>query len=142
MFIKINIIILILFVKLFYGTIGNLLKACGLCSTIISYKLTFNLPNFNDRIPQGKGNRGGVGALLNESLPNIKGSLVDDLVNSTQTTSGAFSISAIRSDTTGSATGTLRVATLNFDASSSSNTYKDNAPVQQAAVVVCFCIKY
>ena len=123
-------------------TYSALFAAIGTLYGVGDGSSTFNLPNFNDRIPQGNGNRGGVGALLNESLPNIKGSLVDDLVNSTQTASGAFSISAIRSDTTGAATGTLRVATLNFDASSSSNTYKDNAPVQQAAVIVCFCIKY
>lgn len=75
-----------------------------------------------------------IGGIKSESLPNIKGSLAGDFVNSSQTTSGAFSTSDIRSDTAGNLSGTVRVATLNFDASSSSSTYQDNAPVQQEVV--------
>lgn len=81
-----------------------------------------------------------IGGIKSESLPNIKGSLVDDLVNSSQTTSGAFSISNIIADTTGNATGSLIKATLNFNASRSSSTYQDNAPVQQEAVQYPYCI--
>ena len=33
-------------------------------------------------------------------------------------------------------------AEADFNASRSSSTYKDDAPVQQDATVVCFCIRY
>ena len=35
--------------------------------------LTFNLPNFQDRVIRGSGTRGTVGTYKAESLPNITG---------------------------------------------------------------------
>ena len=123
-----------------------MLKACGLCSTIISYKLTFNLPNFNDRIPQGSGSRGVVGSYLAESLPNITGvagSIIGPNSAGFGQKSGVFKESSTLETmkvNSGDYTGANN--DLIFNASHSSSTYQDNAPVQQAATVVIFCIKY
>lgn len=97
---------------------------------------TFNLPNFVDRIPQGTGSRGTVGTYLAESLPNITGKFD----SYSATTTGAFK-------TLNALIGNLNAQVpylyaKEFDASLSSEVYKDNAPVQQAATVVNFCIKY
>lgn len=105
---------------------------------------TFNLPNFNDRIPQGKGNRGTVGAYLSESLPNITGTFggsyytrSESATNDTGAFQNTLTISANRGGGNEHTS-----STHSFDASRSSSTYQDNAPVQQAATVVNFCIKY
>ena len=101
------------------------------------------MPNFNDRIPQGKGSRGDVGTYLSESLPNITGSIsiVDRALGGAG--SGAFySTNMSNKWANWSQAGGGGALDYIFDASRSSSTYQNNAPVQQAATVVNFCIKY
>ena len=98
-----------------------------------------------------------VGAYLSESLPNIAGSATSwDDSNSKRTdfgaiagkTTGAFTrrtgyrTKTVDSGNMPAADNNASNTMLGFDASRSSSTYQDNAPVQQAATVVNFCIKY
>lgn len=93
-----------------------------------------------DRVLQGAGTRGAVGTTINESLPNIKGALT----NNAQMNIGAVTASGAFITTTGSTnkycsegTGTAtRPNGYDFDASRSSSTYQDNAPVQQDGYLV------
>lgn len=85
-----------------------------------------------------------VGAYLSESLPNITG--FEDMWGvgtGTDNPSGSYKKRATgtNADITRGG-GQLQTYLHEFDASRSSSTYQNNAPVQQAAVVVCFCIKY
>ena len=102
---------------------------------------TFNLPNFVDRIPQGSGSRGTVGAYLAESLPNIRGRFA----NWAQNGRGVLQEGALYGNGTsgagGQAQGSNNTA-MALDASRYSSIYQDNAPVQQAATAVVFCIRY
>ena len=91
-----------------------------------------------DRVLQGAGSRGAVGSTLEESLPNITGAFHhNDLFSGTATASGAFTTTAAPE---GSFVGALQdsrtTARWDFDASRSSSTYQDNAPVQPAAYLV------
>ena len=97
---------------------------------------TFNVPNFTNRIPQGSGSRGAVGAYLAERLPNITGSFATDGGSSARDCFYLIGTSVPYSG--GDSDGEM----VGFDASRSSSTYQDNAPVQQAATVVVFCIRY
>lgn len=84
-----------------------------------------------------------VGAYLSESLPNITGGFGVRAGADSYEWSGAFGYS--RGPETQAVTGKpdqVSSVIYNFDASRSSSTYQDNAPVQQAATVVNFCIKY
>lgn len=86
----------------------------------------------SDRVLQGAGTRGAVGSTVEESLPNITG-YFNSGSNST-TSSGAFvtnNVTATGAGSTGSVSGRL-----DFNASRSSSTYQDNAPVQQDAYLV------
>ena len=83
--------------------------------------------------------------MLAESLPNITG--YNDIAGATGVNgvaSGAFTknIFAQNTDYQSIASSENGLASSTFNASLSSSTYKDNAPVQQAATVVIFCIKY
>ena len=118
-------------------TYSALFAAIGTLYGVGDGSSTFNLPNFNDRIPQGSGSRGMVGAYLSESLPNITGSITGTTYRGAN---GAFSQTAT-SGWSGTSTYT-GPADFDFNASRSSSTYQNNAPVQQAATVVNFCIKY
>ena len=93
-----------------------------------------------DRVLQGAGTRGAVGTTINESLPNISGSL-------NATCSGANGnlptrVGCMNATGTGTmlnaGTGTVYVnnATISVDASRSSSTYQNNAPVQQDGYLV------
>ena len=97
---------------------------------------TFNVPNFTNRIPQGSGSRGTVGTYLSESLPNISGQFDSYSAKAT----GAFkALNALMGNLNAQVP---YLYAKEFDASLSSEVYKDNAPVQPAATVVNFCIKY
>ena len=101
---------------------------------------TFNLPNFVDRIPQGTGSRGTVGAYLAERLPNIFGNMFLGGDGAFEP-SGAFykgNVQTIKQLYTNRSD----LPAVLFNASRSSSTYQNNAPVQQAATVVKFCIRY
>lgn len=85
-----------------------------------------------DRVLQGAGTRGVVGTTLNESLPNITGKFRGS--NSAYPASGAFYYT---NDTANTDTGSLvQINGNGFDASLSSPTYQDNAPVQPDAYLV------
>lgn len=77
----------------------------------------------------------GIGNLVNESLPNITGSTAAALATTTSATPvGAIYASSSSGNPLvagGTSYGSLA---WNFDASRSSSTYQDNAPVQQEAV--------
>nr|DAP34842.1 MAG TPA: hypothetical protein [Caudoviricetes sp.] len=81
-----------------------------------------------------------MGAYLAESLPNITGFLGAQNV-ATQNLSGAFYKSGNVSAGT-FASGGSAIQLTYFDSSLSSSTYQANAPVQQAAAVVTYCIRY
>lgn len=138
-----------MFVKLFYGTIGNLLKACGLCSTIISYKLTFNIPNFNDR-STWQSSVQPVGYKELGSLPNITGTGYDsvadsDVVALTASASGALYCSNKNTNyhTLWNGARQTTRSVLTIDASRSSSCYgRSGDIVIPTAVVIKFCIKY
>lgn len=92
-----------------------------------------------DRVLQGAGTRGSVGNTLNESLPNIKGTAQTAPGRSSYIVNGALNIYATQNATNVYANGALQTNTqygISFDASRSSSTYQDNAPVQQDAYLV------
>jgi len=91
---------------------------------------------------QGSGLRGVVGTALNESLPNITGEYKGNFSTQSGTASGALSKSNETPHAifgTGSAP---RGFDITFDASNSSSTYQDNAPVQQNALCIVYIIKF
>ena len=89
-----------------------------------------------DRVLQGAGTRGSVGTTVNESLPNITGTFQADFQTYALALSGAFSKTVV--NTTAIKDGGLGTqhCTYSFNASNSSSTYQDNAPVQQDAYLV------
>jgi hypothetical protein len=89
-----------------------------------------------DRVLQGAGTRGAVGTTINESLPNIKGKFVAYRWTGSSSYSGAIYQSDIVTNMTMNAGNTVGQATQNLDASLSSSTYQDNAPVQQDGYLV------
>ncbi len=94
-----------------------------------------------DRVLQGAGTRGSVGDTLDESLPNITGKFGvtdDDTYNVVGDTSGAFyNTNIVKGNTLGAPqVGNSRGQIVGFNASNSSSTYQDNAPVQQDAYLV------
>lgn len=101
---------------------------------------TFNVPNFVNRIPQGSGSRGTVGAYLAESLPNFQANL-GDIFPYTET-SGAVTSTKKKVGWTIVNGSNLVNGDTTIKPSVTSSTYQDNAPVQQAAAVVNLCIRY
>mgnify|MGYP003292318524 CR=1 FL=1 len=91
----------------------------------------------SDMVLQGAGTRGSVGTTLTESLPNIKGEASWYYHQDNASTTGAiyFGSADYTGKLQGSAGGTTAVR-FNIDASRSSSTYQDNAPVQQDAYLV------
>ena len=94
-----------------------------------------------DRVLQGAGTRGVVGTTLNESLPNIRGKVRNGGVNQQSYSwamngEGAFfnNYTSIQSKAT--TAGSQVNCGVDFDASRSSPTYQDNAPVQPDAYLV------
>lgn len=91
-----------------------------------------------DKVIQIAGTRGSVGDTLNESLPNITGEMQAGIrgLAVAPTMTGAFGSktagSVYYSNDASNATNT----TYDFDASRSSSTYQDNAPVQQDAYLL------
>ena len=91
---------------------------------------TIRLPSVVN--PQGLLGLSGIGNLVNESLPNIKGLLIGEnegLQGCFNTTTTDSSKNALTSDSSSPARGEIQ-----FNASRSSSTYQNNAPVQQEAV--------
>lgn len=103
-----------------------------------------------DKVLQGAGTRGSVGTTVNESLPNIKGSIfaagggdgpTGDGIAVFRSASGAFSVNrdyqyAPQKSSSGWAGTYASYGEANFDANDSSSTYQDDAPVQQDAYLV------
>lgn len=90
-----------------------------------------------DRVLQGAGDRGSVGTTIEESLPNITGTLAEFAhgSGSASGTKGAFKTTYTSSNSGTSGSG-LGYNSTTFDASRSSSTYQNNAPVQPAAYLV------
>lgn len=88
-----------------------------------------------DRVLQGAGTRGAVGSEIDESLPNIKGEGWNIGGAQNSDWRGAFSANVTTrfTVTSGTANGGGK---LYFNASDSSSTYQDNAPVQQDGYLV------
>lgn len=88
-----------------------------------------------DRVLQGAGTRGSVGTTINESLPNIKGS-ISSVAYATQQ-NGALIINSLGGYNQSGSSASLKGSTeIKFDASNSSSIYQDDAPVQQDAYLV------
>lgn len=91
-----------------------------------------------DRVLQGAGSRGAVGTTVDESLPNIKGKY-NIIVNNTAET-GIWNASGAlykgSNESVGSSSAKETSGSLVFDASRSSSTYQDGAPVQQNAYLI------
>ena len=95
-----------------------------------------------DRVLQGAGVRGAVGATLNESLPNIKNSFAiragvdapDGLINIDYSRGGTTPVVL----TSGAGASVI----LSTSADKSSSTYQDNAPVQTNALCIVYAVKY
>lgn len=103
---------------------------------------TFNIPNSNDRVLQGKGTRGIVGTRLNESLPNIKGAFGYNIITE-GSLPGSGAISTYAGGYNAGASGTAyTMRSFSFSASYHSSIYQDNAPVQQDALCMNYIIKY
>lgn len=75
-----------------------------------------------------------AGLIKNESLPNITGKQTNVMVGPDKVNSGVFDLSSVKGISTTYGTITSPTIELNFDASRSSSTYQDNAPVQQEAI--------
>ena len=98
---------------------------------------------------QGAGTRGAIGTTLDESLPNIKGSFAvrksDASSNTIFDKRGVFSGTATTTDRSTPLSwegATVNSQPIGFDASLSSSTYQDNAPVQQDALCINYIIKF
>lgn len=88
-----------------------------------------------DRVLQGAGSRGAVGSTLEESLPNIKGSMTGDISQAYAT--GALKLTnAYNGEMWQGAMSVGRMRDWELNASLSNSTYQDNAPVQPAAYLV------
>lgn len=99
------------------------------------------MPNFQDRVIQGSGTRGSVGTYKTESLPNIKGDTTHQANYNKSPTVPFVNSANIRANTLGAQSYT-NAYSLEFNASLSSSTYQDDAPVQQNALLIQCCIKY
>ena len=80
----------------------------------------------------------GIGNLVNESLPNITGSIYSNMLEGSMSWTGSgclYGTQTVSNNkyTTGGTTNNTP-DTINIDASRSSSTYQNNAPVQQEAV--------
>ena len=92
-----------------------------------------------DRVLQGAGTRGSVGDTLNERLPNITGTAQTAPGRSSFIADGVFQYFTTQNATNVYANGAAQTNTqygISFDASRSSSTYQNNAPVQQDAYLV------
>lgn len=103
------------------------------------------MPDFQDRVIQGSGTRGNVGTYKAESLPNITGnSFGSFFLDFTDYGSSLFG-STVSSGYQGKIANGNAGSTgnqLNLDASRSSSTYQNGAPVQSNALLIQCCIKY
>lgn len=96
----------------------------------------------SDKVLQGAGTRGNVGTTLDESLPNIKGKFGSHDSKANYGWSfgeGCFQreqgTSSYRYTSTSDSNSDVAIK-MTIDASRSSSTYQDNAPVQQDAYLV------
>lgn len=91
-----------------------------------------------DKVIQIAGTRGSVGDTVAESLPNIKGGFqTNNMATDNNFSLGAFSASTGETSYgVSSNQSTTRYSNYSFDASHSSSTYQDDAPVQQDAYLL------
>lgn len=113
-----------------------------------SFIWTFNLPDFQDRVIQGSGTRGNVGTYKTESLPNITGFAVGSTnqVGQFQQNARNGCVETYNKGpgyiTSQFTTSIVAADSFQVNASWSSSTYQDNAPVQPNALLIQCCIKY
>lgn len=88
----------------------------------------------SDRVLQGAGTRGSVGSTVNESLPNITGEF-GTLNNTNVQPTGCFDYGTTSTRNQGGSSA-IQANGITIDASRSSSTYQDDAPVQQDAYLV------
>lgn len=110
---------------------------------------TFNLPNFDDRVLQGKSSTNPVGTYKSAGLPNITGdssgggtSLGNFFTGGANAGTGAIRLSATRNRTSIGAGSTNGWGNFSIDASLSNSIYGNSATVQPPAACVRFVIKY
>ena len=101
------------------------------------------LPDINGRVLQATTTASQVGALLEASLPNISGHLIDNFAGSYGINSdGAFSVRTTGLQNVGSVDiGSSGYFEFTFDASKSSSAYNGNK-LQPSALQVLPCIKF
>ena len=100
---------------------------------------TFNLPNLVDKFVQGNATSGTV---KTAGLPNITGNFPIELVNPSNSASGAFTLSKGSQNNRGIAGGTYTWGGVSIDASRSSSIYGNSTTVQPPAVTMRYIIKY
>jgi hypothetical protein len=90
-----------------------------------------------DKVIQIAGTRGSVGDTLAESLPNIKAGTItiSDWGGQETQITGAWELEWTNSTNLNGGSSATEYA-INFNASRSSSTYQDNAPVQQDAYLL------
>ena len=104
------------------------------------------MPTFAARYPKGPSSSNPVGRYGQQTLPNIKGSITNDVWPQPMQATGAFSRSSLSSTYRTSATGAGNTSGWqNFDASKSNSIYgntSEGTEVNPFSTTVNFCIKY
>lgn len=86
-----------------------------------------------------------IGNLVNESLPNITGGVrkfCEEYMLNGNIASGAFKGYTDEAGISFTSSDSTSVGSFTFDASRSSSTYQNSAPVQPNAILIQCCIKY
>jgi hypothetical protein len=121
-------------------TIDNIFAETG-----VAWYYLVDTANTRFKLPRNKfgfvGIRNIVSDFVNESLPNISGDLAISRTMAPDGTgvpisTGAFQATSYSTNATGTGSSSNNVYKYDFNASRSSSTYQDNAPVQQKAVQV------
>ena len=109
-------------------------------------QLTFNLPDFAARYPKGPSSSNPVGRYGQQTLPNITGSISNDVWPQPVQATGAFYRSSLYATYRASGTGNSTADGLQrFDASKSNSIYgntSEGTEVNPYSTTVNFCIKY
>lgn len=110
----------------------NLYNACG-----VAWYYVLDTTNNRFKLPRTKwdfvGIRGNVGSFVPESLPNITGTVSRIVSGGISQATGALKTSNVIGDVVSGVGGGWYNQTVEIDASLQSNTYQNNAPVQQRA---------
>lgn len=102
---------------------------------------TFQLPDFQNKVPWGKADDATLG-YIEAGLPNITGTVLQYRNDSLPNSDGAFSYRDVSIGSAGSGTIATTVRSVYFDASKSNSIYGKSDTVQPPSVKTIFCIKY